>query len=208
MGMAGVLSGTLAAPLSGVFLVAEITAGYDAILPLMLISFLSSTFARRLEKHSIYHYELVLKGHLHRPRTDGRILADIHIEELLEQDMISVSPNMLLRDMIPVIKKSRRNYFPVISPDDNSFHGMVYFNDLKQFIFNPTMLGSILVEELTDTDMTCVSPDDTLMDIQDKFDQTSLWSLPVVRDGQFLGLISKATMLDLYRKELKVQTDR
>lgn len=208
MGMAGVISGTLAAPLTGIFLIVEITGAYNAVLPLMLISFLSSTMARRLEKHSIYHHELVSRGHLHRPRTDGRILADIHIEELLEKDMISISPQLLLKDMIPIIKKSRRNYFPVIDPDSKHFRGIITFNDLKEFIFSPQLANSIFIEEIMDRDIISVSPNDTLMDIQDKFDQTRLWSLPVVKDNKFLGLISKATMLDLYRKELKVQTDR
>ncbi|MCK5521175.1 MAG: chloride channel protein, partial [Candidatus Marinimicrobia bacterium] len=208
MGMAGVISGTLAAPLSGVFLIVEITSGYEAILPLMLISFLSSTVARLMEKHSIYHHELVKQGHLHRPRTDGRILADIHIEELLEKDMISVKPEMLLKEMIPIIKKSKRNYFPVIDSETEEFRGILYFNDLKNFIFSIELANSIFVEEIMDQELTTVSPSDTLMDIQGKFEQTRLWSLPVVKNGRFLGLISKATMLDLYRKELKVQTDK
>jgi len=207
MGMSGVISGILNAPLTGIFLVIEITDGYDAILPILLVSFLSITVVRFFEHHSIYHYELIKKGLLHRPRTDGRILADIKPIELLEQDQISIYPDYKLKDLIPVIKKSPRNYFPVIDRKTENFLGMIYFNDIKEFIFDRTLLESILVEEIMHTDLTTVSLSDSLQEIQKKFDETNTWSLPVIEDKKFKGLISKASMLDLYRKELKVQTD-
>ncbi|MCA9732155.1 MAG: chloride channel protein [Deferribacteres bacterium] len=208
VGMSGVISGTLSAPLTGIFLVIEITRGYDAILPLLLVAFITTALVKIAEKHSIYHYELVKKGFLLRPRTDGRILADIKPRELLEQDLITIRPELLLREIIPTIKKSKRNYFPVVDKKDNRFCGMVYFNDLKEFIFNSDMLNSILVEEVMHSELTTISLSDSLIDIQEKFEKTKSWSLPVVEDGKFKGLISKATMLDLYRKELRVQTDK
>jgi CIC family chloride channel protein len=208
VGMSGIISGTLHAPLTGIFLIIEITNGYDVILPLLLVSFLTPTLVRLLEKHSIYHYELIKKGFLHRPRTDGRILADIKPIELLERDQIIIHPGMLLKDLIPVIKRSNRNYFPVVSESNEEFLGMVYFNDLKAFIFDPNLQNTILIEEIMHTDLMTVSLEDSLLEIQNKFDRSQSWSLPVVENGKFKGLISKATMLDLYRKELKVQTDK
>lgn len=208
VGMSGVISGTLNAPLTGMFLIIEITSGYDAILPLLLVSFLTPALVKIFEKYSIYHYELIKKGRLHRPRTDGRILADIKPLELLEQDLITIRPAMLLKDIIPVIKQSRRNYFPVVEKENGVFCGMVYFNDLKEFIFSEELLHSIFVEEVMHTDLAVVSLADSLISIQEKFDTTKSWSLPVIEDGRFMGLISKSTMLDLYRKELKVQTDK
>jgi CIC family chloride channel protein len=208
VGMCGLISGTLHAPLTGIFLIIEITSGYYAILPLLLVSFLTPNLVRLLEKHSIYHYELIKKGYLHRPRTDGRILADIKPIELLEQDQIIIHPDMVLKELIPVIKKSKRNYFPVVDKKSEQYMGMVYFNDLKPFIFDSTMQNTILVEEVMHTNLTTLSLSDSLLEIQDKFNLTNTWSLPVVEDGKFKGLISKATMLDLYRKELKVQTEK
>ena len=207
IGMAGLLSGTLNAPLTGIFLIIEISGGYYAILPLLLVSFLTSSIANRYEKQSIYHYELVRKGQLHRPRTDGKILADINPMELLEKDTEIIYPDMLLSELIPIIKKSRRNYFPVIDKKSNDFIGIVYFNDLKEFIFDSTIVGTILVDEVMHTAINTISLSDSLLQIQQKFDKTNSWSLPVVENGKYMGLISKATMLDLYRKELKVQTD-
>ena len=208
MGMSGLIGGILNAPLTGIFLIIEITDGYDAILPLLLVSFLSPTIVRFFEHHSIYHYELIKKGLLHRPRTDGRILADIKPIELLEQDQICIHPDYTLKDLIPVIKKSPRNYFPVIDRESKDFLGMIYFNDIKELIFDPGLQSTILVEEIMHTDLITVSLSDSLSEIQKKFDHTDTWSLPVVEDAKFKGLISKAGMLDLYRKELKVQTDK
>jgi CIC family chloride channel protein len=208
VGMSGLISGTLQAPLTGIFLIIEITSGYDAILPLLLVSFLTPTLVRLVERHSIYHYELIKKGFLHRPRTDGRILTDIKPIELLERDQIIIHPDNSLQELIPVIQKSKRNYYPVLHRRNGAFLGMVYFNDLKEFIFDKNLASTILVEEIMHTDLTTVSLSDSLLDIQNKFDMTDSWSLPVVEHGKFKGLISKATMFDLYRKELKVQTDK
>jgi len=207
VGMSGVISGTLHAPLTGIFLIIEITNGYDAILPLLLVSFLTSTIVKQFEKHSIYHHELIKKDFLHRPRTDGRILTEIKPMELLEKDLITIEPNLLLKEIIPVIQKSTRNYFPVVDKKSGHFLGMVYFHDLKDLIFNNELLNTLIVEEVMHTDLSTVSLSDNLIDILKKFDTSNSWSLPVVENGKFRGLISKATMLDLYRKELKVQTD-
>lgn len=207
VGMAGMLSGTLHAPLSGIFLIVEITGGYDSILPLLLVSFLTSTLVKLAEKHSIYHHELVNKGLLLRPRTDGRILSEIQPAELLETDLIPIHPEMVLKDIIPLVQKSRRNYFPVEDEKTGKFLGMVYFNDIKNYIFESNLVNSIIVEEVMQTDITTVSLADRVGDILNTFDTTKAWSLPVIENMKFLGLISKATILDHYRKELKAQTE-
>jgi CIC family chloride channel protein len=207
VGMAAMLSGTLHAPLSGIFLIVEITGGYDAIIPLLLVSFLTSTLIKLGEKHSIYHHELIQKGLLLRPRTDGRILSEIQPAELLETDLTTIYPQMVLRDLIPLVQKSRRNYFPVEDKNNGDFLGMVFFNDIKNYLFDPNLANSIIVEEVMQTDLTTVSLTDSVGDILTTFETTRAWSLPVVESKKFLGLISKATMLDHYRKELKAQTE-
>jgi CIC family chloride channel protein len=207
VGMAGMISGTMQAPLSGIFLIVEITGGYDAILPLLLVSFLTPMLVKLIEKHSIYHYELVKRGLLLRPRTDGRILAEIRPEELLEKKVISVYPDMVLADLIPLIKKSSRNYFPVKDRKSGHYLGMVFFNDIKEFLFDPDLVNSIIIEEVMQTDLEIISLEDSVIDILHKFETTGAWSLPVVEDRCFCGLISKASLLDHYRKELKTQTE-
>lgn len=207
VGMAGMLSGTLHAPLTGIFLIVEITGGYDAILPLLLISFLTSNLVKLAEKHSIYHYELVARGYLLRPRTDGRILSEIQPAELLETGLTPIAPHLLLKDIVPLIENSPRNYFPVEDSHTGEFLGLVNLNDIKRYLFNPALLNSIIVEEIMQTDLTTVSLTDKVPEILDTFDVSGSWSLPVVEGNKFLGLISKATLLDHYRRELKAQTE-
>ena len=206
-GMAGILSGTLHAPLTGIFLIVEITGGYDVILPLLLVSFLSATLVKLVEKYSIYQYELVEKGWLLRPRTDARILADMKTEELLERDLIAIHPEMRLKDLVPIIEESGRNFFPVEDRESGLFLGMVNFCDIKAFLFRPELAGSIIVEEVMRSDVPRASYSDSMVEILKMFDITNAWSIPVIQNGKFMGLISKATLLDHYRKELKAQTD-
>ena len=207
VGMAGVLSGTLQAPLTAMFLILEITSGYDAILPLLIVSFLASTLVKLAEKNSIYVQELVRKGMLVRPRTDAHILADLRVDELLEKDCIRIHPDMTLEQMVPVIQKSPRNYFPVEDRESGKFLGMVTFDDIKPYLFTQDLLPTIIVEEVMRTDLLLVDRKDRVVDILKKFDMSESWSLPVVEADRFVGLISKATLLDHYRKELLAQTD-
>jgi len=202
------ISGTLHAPLTGIFLIVEITGGYDAILPLLLVSFLTSMLVKLVEKHSIYEYELVKRGHLLRPRTDGRILSEIRTRELLETDLQPVYPEMSLSDLVPVVRKSNRNYFPVLDPVSKEYLGMVIFGDIKDYLFEPALLNTIIVEEVMRTDLEVVSPEGSAHEILAVFESLGAWSLPVVEDGRFLGLVSKATLLDHYRNELKAQTEQ
>ena len=206
-GMAGTLSGTLGAPLTGIFLIVEITGGYDVILPLLVVSFLTYTLVRLAERHSIYQYELAEKGLLLRPRTDARILADIPLTELLEKDLVPVYSDMPLARLIPMIRRSRRNHFPVEERSSRRFLGMVNFVDVKEFLFDEALAQSVLVEEVMHTDDPVVGHDESLPRVLEIFDRTGAWSLPVVEGERFLGLISKSTLLDHYRKELKAQTE-
>jgi len=208
VGMAGMISGTLHAPLSGIFLIVEITGGYDAILPLLLVSFLTSTLVKLVDKHSIYQYELVKKGHLLRPRTDGRILSEIQTRELLETNLETIHPEMLLNELVPVVRRSMRNYFPVLDSKSNQYLGMVVFNDIKDYLFEPTLLNTIIVEEVMRTDLPEIPPTGSANEILTIFEAQGAWSLPVVENKHFLGLVSKATLLDHYRKELKAQTEQ
>jgi len=209
VGMAGMISGTMHAPLTGIFLIVEITRGYDAILPLLVVSFLTTMLVKLFEKHSIYHYELVKKGYLLRPQTDARILSDIKTRELLETDFTIVPPDMLLKDMIPIIKRSSKDYFPVEDKKTGDFVGMVYFSDIKRYLFDQAFLDFTIVSVVMRNarDLTLLSIDEPVAGIVEKFDSTNFRTLPVVKDGKFLGIISKSTILDHYRKELKAQTE-
>jgi CIC family chloride channel protein len=206
-GMAAMLSGTLHAPLTGIFLIVEITGGYDVILPLLIASFMTLTVVKLMEKNSIYFRELIEEGLLRRPRTDARILSDLGIGELVEKDLIAVEPETLLKDLIPIIVKSNRNLFPVIDKANNTYKGMIDWNEIKSYVFDPDLRQSIIVEEIMRQDLPTVSANDTMIEILNKLDASQAWSLPVVEEEKFVGLVSKSTILDHYRKELKAQTE-
>lgn len=205
LGMAGVLSSTLQAPMTGIFLIIEITGGFDVLVSVVLVSVLSSTISHIFHPHSIYHEELIERGELYRPRTDASVLSELSVMELIERDCHIIHPQMKLKELIQVIEKSHRNYYPVEDPDSRKFLGLVYLDDIKPLLFNPSLHESVVVEEIMNQELEIVNPDDNLNEVLEKFDRTGAWSLPVVHGERFLGLISKATLLDHYRKELLAQ---
>lgn len=206
LGMAGLISGMLQAPLTGIFLIVEITGGYEVILPLIIVSAVTTTLCHYVEPASFYLKELVEKGHLLRPGTDARVLSDLNVPEILEKDCISVKQNMLLRDFINIIKRSHRNYFPVESEKNGDFLGMIHLDDIRPYLFDPVMYDTVFLGQIMNTRVEVVHPDDELFEVLRKMDVEGLFSMPVVVNNKFVGLISKATILDQYRKELRVQT--
>ncbi len=206
-GMAGLLSAILQAPLTGIFLIVEITGGYEAILPLLLVAFLAPAFASIFEKYSIYQASLISKGLLIRPRTDAGVVTEIKLEEILETNITSVTPHMLLKDFLPLISQSKRNLFVVEDEESKKFLGMVDFNDLKPYIFDNILINSVIIEEVMRVDFVEVSLNESVASALAKFDESGAWSLPVIDNGYFAGLISKSTILDHYRQELKIQTE-
>ena len=206
LGMAGLISGMLQAPLTGVFLIIEITGGWEVILPLIMVSAVTTTLCHYFEPASYYLKDLVEHGHLLRPGTDARVLSDLNVTELIEKDCIIVNQNMLLRDFVDIIKISPRNYFPVEDDQTGNFLGIIHLDDIRPYLFDPVMYDAVFLGQIMNTRVEVVHPDDDLLDVVRKMDMKGLFSMPVVVNNRFLGLISKATILDQYRKELMVQT--
>lgn len=208
LGMAGLIAGILQAPLTAIFLIVEITGGYEVVLSLIIVSAVSTTLCHYVQPASFYMKDLVESGHLLRPRTDARVLSDLSVRELLETDCICVHPDMLLRDFIDAVQRARRNYFPVEDADSGKFVGLIHMDDIRPYLFNPGMYDVVLVGQIMDTEVETVDPRDDLQDILARMDAMRLFSMPVVSHGVFQGMISKATLLDRYRKELMVQTQQ
>ena len=125
---------------------------------------------------------------------------------MLETDCIPVTPEIRLRDFIEVVKRSRRNYFPVNDPQTGFFMGIVYLDDIRPYLFDPLLYDAVVVGQIMHSDVATASPDDDLNDVLRRMDAGRLFSMPVVSEGLFLGMVSKATLLDRYRRELMVQT--
>jgi len=208
LGMAGMISGMLQAPLTGIFLIVEITGGYAVILPLMLVSVISTTLCHAFEPASFYMKDLVEKGRVLRPRTDARVLADLRVAELVETDCLTVTKEMRLGDFVKIMQKSRRNFFPVEDETTGAFLGMVRLDDIREYLFDPMLYKTVFVEQIMDSQVETVGLDDDVSKILARMDAGGLFSMPVVADGRFVGMISKATLLDKYRYELMVQTDQ
>jgi len=206
LGMAGLISGILQAPLTGIFLIVEITGGYEVILPLIIVSAITTSLCHYFESASFYLKDLVDNGQLLRPGTDARVLADLEIRELLETDCLSVHDDMLLRDFVDIVKQSRRNLFPVEDRRTGHFLGMIYMDDVRPYLFDPLMYDAVLVGQLMDRQVKTVAPDDDVLEVLERMDADHLFNMPVVANQRFIGMISKSTLLDQYRKELMVQT--
>ena len=208
LGMAGLISGMLQAPLTGIFLIVEITGGYEVILPLIIVSAISTTLCHYIEPASYYLKDLVERGHLLRPGTDARVLSDLNVQEVIEKDCITVNQNMLLRDFINILKMSPRNYFPVEDEETGRFLGVILLDDIRPYLFNPGIYDAVFLGQIMDTNVEVVHLDDDLPEVLRKMDAKQLFSMPVISNNRFIGLISKATLLDQYRKEILVQTDQ
>jgi CIC family chloride channel protein len=206
LGMAGLVSGMLQAPLTAIFLVVEITGGYDAIVPLVIVSALTSTLCSYIEPGSFYLRELIEKGIYRRPGTDAQVLSDISVAELVETDHASVPGSMRMTDFMKVLEHSRSYLFPVADPVTGEYVGMVFVDRIRPYLFNPQMHPVLLVEQIMERDIPTVRPEDDLAGVLDLMAREGLSVLPVLEKGKFVGLLSKATLLDHYRKELIVQT--
>jgi CIC family chloride channel protein len=207
LGMTGIMAGVMQAPLSSIFLIAEITGGYEAILLLLLVSSISSTLSHIIEPASFYFKDLIERGEFMRPGTDARVLSDLSLNELIETNYTPVSENMVFREFIDIIRNSHRNHYPVISDETGNYLGMVRVSRIRKYALDPAFYDMIFINQIMDTDMVTVSFDDDLHDVLEFMESFNIDHIPVVDHHRFSGMISKARILDLYRRELIMQTN-
>ncbi|OGR13503.1 MAG: chloride channel protein [Desulfobacula sp. GWF2_41_7] len=206
LGMTGLVSGVMQAPLTGIFLIVEITGGYETILPLIVVSSISSTMSHYLEPASFYFKELIERGQILRPGTDERILSDLNISELIFKGYIKVSENMIFREFIEILKSSDQNFFPVVDEKTGEYKGMIEIPAIRKYALDPGMYDMIFLSQIMDTDMLTASPDNDLQEVLDMMEINNIDTLPIVDRKRFVGMISKTRILDLYRRELIMQT--
>ncbi len=202
VGMAGLLSGVMYAPLTGIFLIAEITNGYELIFPLMLVSTISFAINRSFNPHSIYTRKLAQNGNLITHNKDRAVLSLMKVDNLIENNFIPVHPDDSLRKLVDAISRSNRNIYPVVDKENN-FIGIVFLDHIKHIIFKQEFYDSMFVKDVSFIPQATVSPDDTMRDVVKKFHLTGNYNIPVVKDGKYLGFISRANVFSEYRKKLK-----
>ncbi len=207
LGMAGLVGGILQAPLTGIFLIVEITGGYEVILPLIIVSSISATVCYFFEPASIYMKDLVEKGHFLKPGTDARVLSDLSISELIDHDCTVIEAGTTLGALVKTVTCSIRNEYPVRDGLTGMYLGLVTFEDIRPYLFDAWMYDAVFVDQIMNVDFETAEITDSVATVLDIMDRRSLGSVPVVDKGYYAGMIYRATLFEHYRRELRVQTD-
>lgn len=202
LGMAGLMAGVMHAPLTGVFLIAELSGGYNLFLPLMLVSLTSFATIRIFMPHSIYSLRLAEQGKLLTHQKDTAVLTLMNLESVLERDFEVVRPEMSLGEMVSVISVSHRNSFPVVDAQ-GTLVGIVELDNVRNIMFRPELYDRYQVRRIMVTPEIKVSSTTPMTEVMRLFDESKAWKLPVVdEEGRYLGFISKSAIFNSYREVL------
>ena len=205
VGMAGILSGLFHAPLTAIFLIAEITGGYNLMIPLMIVASISFAISKRFEKHSMDVKNLVEKGHAFTSNKDTNVLSTLETNTIIQTDFLTVTPDENLERLVDLISHSNQVIFGVVDAEQNLL-GIVHFNDIREIIFNNYRVKYTLVKEIMLKPVETISPDDSMEMVMNKFEKSKKAFLPVLKDGKYYGFISKSVALEAYRTKLKSMT--
>lgn len=205
VGMAGILSGLFHAPLTAIFLIAEITGGYSLMIPLMIVASTSFAISKRFEKHSLDVINLAKKGNALTSNKDTNILTSLDTNSIIQSDYIVVSPEDKLEKLVDLISHSNQVIFAVVDAQKNLI-GVVHFNDIREIIFNPYRVKYTLIKEIMKSPVDIIFPADSMEIVMNKFENAKVSFLPVVKNGKYFGFISKSNALEAYRSKLKSMT--
>lgn len=202
VGMAGVMAGVMHAPLTGIFLIAEITGGYELFTPLIITATISYLTIMYFEPHSIYTKKLAARGELFTHHKDKSVLQMMNVVSHLETNFKTIDKESNLGELVKVIANSERNIIPVID-DENNFYGLVFVNDIRNIIFNQELYNKIQVADIMYMPDPIVNINESMEDVAHKFQETSNYNLPVISDGKYLGFVSRARIFSTYQKLLR-----
>ncbi|CCO22623.1 chloride channel protein [Maridesulfovibrio hydrothermalis] len=203
LGMAGVVSGVMQAPLTSVFLVLEITNGYQAVMHIMIVTFLASMLTHAFEPSSFYFKDLVEKGQLLRPKTDAKILSDIDPESLVRKELTQVCPSMPVSDFLKVLTSTSQTHIPIIDSTTKQFKGMIDVASARSSILDPEQLHSNIGEVAVDKNTPLIDLTMEAAEILEIMNRSGKRTLPVMKEGDFVGFITKEDILSAYRGEMK-----
>ncbi|MEC5166595.1 CIC family chloride channel protein [Flavobacterium sp. PL11] len=205
VGMAGILSGLFHAPLTAIFLIAEITGGYSLMIPLMIVSSISFAISRRFEKHSMDLKNLAQKGHAFTSNKDTNVLSTLDTNAIIQTDFLTITADENLEKLVDLISHSNQVIFAVVD-EDNRLLGIVHFNTIREIIFNTYRVKYTKVKDIMMALAEIVTPDESMESVMNKFEKSKVAFLPVVKNGQYYGFISKSVALETYRTKLKSMT--
>jgi CIC family chloride channel protein len=199
--MAGILSGVFYAPLTAIFLIAEITGGYGLMIPLMIVSALSMVVTHYFEPVSMEGKKLEGMLNLSVENRDKFLLSKLDLSSLIETNFSVIKPDEPLSALIKVISSSSRNAFPVVDEKDELV-GIIHMDNIRGIIFNPEKHEGTVVRGLMTKPAAVINLNDNLHTVLRKFDDTNQWNLPVVEGNKYVGFVSKSSVLTKYRSEL------
>lgn len=203
VGMAGMMAGVLHAPLTAIFLIAELTGGYELFVPLMITALISYLITHAVQPHSVYTMELAKRGELLTHDKDKTVLTLLDIKQVIEKNFQVLGEDMTLGDVVKHgVVKSSRNIFPVVDENQN-FKGIILLDDIRTIMFDEKLYDKVKVYDLMQNAPDVIDLADSRMQtIMAKFQQTDAWNLPVIKEGKYVGFISKSKLLTAYRQKL------
>jgi CIC family chloride channel protein len=203
VGMGGLMAGVMQAPMTAIFLIAEMTGGYDLLIPLILTSAISFATIRLVEQYSIYTKRIAQQGDLLTHDSDRAVLTLLKTSDLIETDFSTIGFNSTLGDLVKVIATSKRNIFPVVD-HYNQFQGIVFLDDVRKIMFDQSQYESVQIPAIMKNAPAMVYYDEKMESVMDKFEVTQAWNLPVVdRNNKYLGFVSKSKIFSSYREQLQ-----
>ena len=200
-GMAGTMSGVMKAPLTAMFLIAEISGGYALFLPLMLTSVISYLTSQGMEPYSIYARRLAMQGDLLTHNKDKAVLTLMKLDKVVETDFKTIEVDATLGDLVKVVSKSSRNLFPVLNSNQQLL-GIVLLDDIRKVMFNQELYSKTYVRDFMTTPSVVIDINDSMEVVMKKFEDSKAWNLPVLQDHKYIGFVSKAKIFNTYRKVL------
>jgi CIC family chloride channel protein len=198
VGMAGMMAGVMHAPLTAIFLIAEITGGYALLIPLIITATVAYITTRSFEKHSIYHVQLAERGELITHDKDKAILTFMDWKKEIETDLIKVKSTDTLGDLIRAISKSKRNLFPVVD-EFNILEGVVSLDDVREIMFRNELYDNTYIKDLMSIPPSYIDMKENIESVMEAFRKTDAWNLPVMDKGYYVGFISKSRIYATYR---------
>lgn len=202
VGMAGMIAGVIHAPLTAIFLIAEITNGYGLFMPLMITATISYATMKIFVRNSVYTYQLAQRGELITHDKDKAALSLMDVSSLIEKNFLTIHPDATLGELVKIISKSTRNVFPVIN-DKGVFLGVVWLNDIRHIVFKTRLYRDTFVRELMFMPSPTVDINESMEDVAHKFQSSSHYNLPVLDKGRYIGFVSRANVFSKYRSMIR-----
>lgn len=201
IGMAGLIAGVLHAPLTGIFLIADISGGYKLFVPLMVTATFAYIIVRTFTPYSVYHYQLAQRKELLTHNKDANVLQMLEVRKLIETNFEKLSPDATLRDLTEAISRNHRDLFPVVDKDGKML-GMLKMDDVRQMIFHHELYDKIKIKDIMYLPEDYIDVNDSMEEVTTKFESSGRYNLAVLDDGKYIGFISRARVFTNYRKRI------